>query len=413
MKYFSFKIFSILICLGFCSTIKAQLNPVAEFNFNDCGVSDATGNYADGSITGNIDCECGVGENSNALFLSGSQDSIIMDPDLKDIFRNDFSISFYFRAETGATRKFPIISISGNCDDKRDSTLAIVYLPLSDEISLNFRKNTLEGVEFRTDLDPDLCWQHILFTKQSSLYSLYINGEFIGLEEFVPEIIMAPDYVFNIGTSDCVGSGMNDDQYMRGRIDELKIFDRAISTEAEISLLREFPDQIISQDTTIFQGDSYQIRSGFTCANAITWSPTTGVMGPNDREPTIAPGQTTLYQVSYNHGSCVSRDQIQIFVISEDEVDCSNLLLPTAFTPNGDAVNDVYAISNAFVVDAIDRFEIFDRWGLKLFETTNKDEAWDGRFRGTIMPPGTYVYKIEYTCKEQNFRNTGSFNLLR
>jgi len=177
--------------------------------------------------------------------------------------------------------------------------------------------------------------------------------------------------------------------------------------------MNEYPDQLISQDTTIFFGDSYDINAGFTCANTVTWSPQVGVTGPNDLEPTISPSSTTFYEVTYDHGNCISRDELNIFVISPEDVDCSNLLLPTAFSPNGDALNDEYFISNAFVVDAIDRFEIYDRWGLKLFETTDKNEAWDGRFRGKMMPPATYVYKIEYTCKDESFRNTGSFNLLR
>lgn len=407
----SLLVFSLVVFSAFA--LEAQLIPVAEFNFDDCTASDATGNYLAGEIKNNLDCECGVGMNSNSLFFSGTPDTLTLDPALKDIFESDFSLSFYFRPEPGASRRFPIISISGACDEYRDSSFVVRYLPLTEEMIISFQKNTLEGVEFRRTIDEEKCWQHVLFTREGISYSLYLNGEFLGQIDFVPELVLRDDYVFNIGYSECIGPLANDDQHMLGRIDEIKLFDRAITTEAEINELRDFPDQIISQDTTIFLGDSYATEVGFSCANAISWTPTTGVMDPNDRNPILMPTETTLYEVTFDHGNCQSSDQIEVFVISSDDVDCERVLLPTAFTPNSDGINDTYFISNAFVLESIDRFEIYDRWGLKIFETVNKDEAWDGRYNGTIMPPSTYVYKIEYTCKGESYRNTGSFNLMR
>ncbi|MBX9449100.1 MAG: gliding motility-associated C-terminal domain-containing protein [Taibaiella sp.] len=41
------------------------------------------------------------------------------------------------------------------------------------------------------------------------------------------------------------------------------------------------------------------------------------------------------------------------------------------------------------------RFEVYDRWGVKVFETSDIEEGWDGRYDGKTQPMGVYVYIIE------------------
>lgn len=117
--------------------------------------------------------------------------------------------------------------------------------------------------------------------------------------------------------------------------------------------------------------------------------------------------------MEFVHDNCVTTDSIRIFVLQDDDIDCDNLLLPTAFTPNGDNINDDYGISNTFIINDLQRYEIYDRWGLKIFESADKNEKWDGAFRDQNLMPGTYVYKIEYECRGDNFQKTGSFNLIK
>ena len=75
-------------------------------------------------------------------------------------------------------------------------------------------------------------------------------------------------------------------------------------------------------------------------------------------------------------------------------VDCG-LWIPTAFTPNGDGLND------EFLVHApadINRYEctIYDRTRGLLFRTQNIHQGWDGTFNGKQLPLGTYFYVITY-----------------
>jgi len=68
--------------------------------------------------------------------------------------------------------------------------------------------------------------------------------------------------------------------------------------------------------------------------------------------------------------------------------------VPDAFTPSGDHKNDVFKpITNNVIRDNY-LFQIYNRWGEEVFETTNLDAAWDGTFNGINCTNGVYIYKI-------------------
>jgi gliding motility-associated-like protein len=88
------------------------------------------------------------------------------------------------------------------------------------------------------------------------------------------------------------------------------------------------------------------------------------------------------------------------------------LYVPTAFTPNGDNLNDVFKISG----NAVNSFllEVYDRWGQLMFRTNNIDIGWDGTTRGTPSPQGAYIYRIEVSDVENKMKKyTGSVTLIR
>jgi gliding motility-associated-like protein len=65
---------------------------------------------------------------------------------------------------------------------------------------------------------------------------------------------------------------------------------------------------------------------------------------------------------------------------------------PDAFTPNSDALNDVFNINTTKVKSF--EMEIFDRWGESVYITKNVWKPWDGTFNGTALEQGVYAYKI-------------------
>ena len=94
-------------------------------------------------------------------------------------------------------------------------------------------------------------------------------------------------------------------------------------------------------------------------------------------------------------------------------MECENLLLPNAFTPNGDLLNDRYGISNLFLIQSMEYFEIYDRWGAKMWETNQKNDTWDGAFKGNAVNAGMYMYKVKYTCRDQEYVKVDNFSVLR
>ncbi len=92
----------------------------------------------------------------------------------------------------------------------------------------------------------------------------------------------------------------------------------------------------------------------------------------------------------------------------------SKLYTPTAFTPNGDGLNDeFYAIAPGMKTFLL---QIFDKWGNKVFESEDPNERWTGKKNnsGEIAPPGMYGYHITARGVDgKRFRQSGSFSLMR
>jgi len=82
--------------------------------------------------------------------------------------------------------------------------------------------------------------------------------------------------------------------------------------------------------------------------------------------------------------------------------------IPTAFSPNGDGLNDTFFPK--FNTPTFYTMEIFNTWGEKIFASTGaENHGWDGFFRGQISPASNYLYQLTYTTLEGEviFRSGG------
>jgi gliding motility-associated-like protein len=89
------------------------------------------------------------------------------------------------------------------------------------------------------------------------------------------------------------------------------------------------------------------------------------------------------------------------------------VLLPNAFTPDGDGLNDEFkAIGQP---DKLTSFsmKIFNRWGQMVFETKDVTQGWDGTYQGKPSPSGTYVYRLDYSISSRSFDTSGTVILVR
>ena len=77
-------------------------------------------------------------------------------------------------------------------------------------------------------------------------------------------------------------------------------------------------------------------------------------------------------------------------------VDNCYIAVPTAFTPNGDGVNDYLYPMNAYKATQL-LFRVFNRNGQLVFETRDWTKKWDGTFRGNPQTSNVYVWELSYT----------------
>lgn len=90
----------------------------------------------------------------------------------------------------------------------------------------------------------------------------------------------------------------------------------------------------------------------------------------------------------------------------------SDLYLPSAFTPNGDNLNDEFGVVGPEVSNFV--FRIFNRWGELVFYTTDQAGSWNGVFKGMPAPQGTYSYFVEgVDAGGRLIKKSGNFVLLK
>ena len=94
----------------------------------------------------------------------------------------------------------------------------------------------------------------------------------------------------------------------------------------------------------------------------------------------------------------------------EDE--CGNLFVPNAFSPNGDEVNDILYVSNDCIKEIV--FRIYDRWGRKVFESTDIKQGWDGRFESRKMNSAVFAYYLQATLRNgEKKTKEGNISLIK
>ncbi|MBK6945828.1 MAG: gliding motility-associated C-terminal domain-containing protein [Flavobacteriales bacterium] len=105
----------------------------------------------------------------------------------------------------------------------------------------------------------------------------------------------------------------------------------------------------------------------------------------------LSPGTYTVILTATDQG-CTSFSSIQITVLPPFVGD-SYLFVPNVFTPNGDAVNNVFQMQSVGITSL--NMQIYNRWGEMVHEITNPAQVWDSRSKtGERVPDGTYFYVI-------------------
>lgn len=173
----------------------------------------------------------------------------------------------------------------------------------------------------------------------------------------------------------------------------------------------------LGQDISLNQGDVFILNPNHS-PNVITykWYPIEGLSCTDCSSPEIKATRNITYflEVSDQNG-CTSLDSITIRV---NEIK-SDIYVPSVFSPNGDNINDFWMPVLSDTQGKILSLSIYDRWGNKVFECTNKTDntiqcGWNGMFDGKKCLPGVYVYYVYWKDPNGIFKNiAGDLTLLR
>jgi len=182
-----------------------------------------------------------------------------------------------------------------------------------------------------------------------------------------------------------------------------------IFLENELKADFVMPEFVCPRDTVSFVDKSIgQITSW-------SWS-----LGDGRRSLIQSPTQQT-------YSPPVRNQELNIELVVTNQLGCSDTLnkkmmlisncfidVPSAFSPNGDNLNDYLYPLNAYKARNL-LFRVYNVYGQKLFEARKRGEKWDGTFKGKMQSGGTYIWTLEYihTDTGQQFRSKGTTLLIR
>ena len=168
---------------------------------------------------------------------------------------------------------------------------------------------------------------------------------------------------------------------------------------------------LTASEQEIHIGESSLLQALVSSENEISWiewEPLYLIENPQSFTNKVSPLESTVFKIYIedNYG-CSAEDYIYILVIEAPEI-----YIPNIFTPNADDKNDRFYVLGKNGVDKIRTFEVFDRWGNRVFaeydiQPGDYSKGWDGNYRGQAMNPGVYVYHLTVLSKNGKLIHMG------
>lgn len=156
------------------------------------------------------------------------------------------------------------------------------------------------------------------------------------------------------------------------------------------------PPENSSWPTLLFKSQLEDLTiSGFNGFSSYKWTPSLYLDCDTCATPTTTTPDTITYIVEIvdDFGCTIVH---RVFIDISEKCNIDNIVFPNGFSPNGDGVNDKFALIFDVLCGAMD-ITIYNRWGNIVYQTTEWDNSWDGRSNnGEILPQGTYFYDIRF-----------------
>ena len=176
------------------------------------------------------------------------------------------------------------------------------------------------------------------------------------------------------------------------------------------------PNNILRGDQSILQVKPNAVF------DSLKWTPSNSIACSTCDSTGASPQISTMYKVQVFYSMFDFPCQIEDSFYLKVDLACTidSLKIPSAFTPNGDNINNEFYVKSRLLNNVI-AMDIYNRWGNRVFNVSNVApnnplNGWNGKLNnaGEDLPPGMYVYNISATCLNgQTLNFQGEINLIR
>ncbi|TAH06807.1 MAG: hypothetical protein EAZ13_08125 [Sphingobacteriia bacterium] len=176
-------------------------------------------------------------------------------------------------------------------------------------------------------------------------------------------------------------------------------------TVSKTIIVHPYPKLILGPKINVLEGGTAAIKPQYIYGSDLSylWTPPTYLNNPIDSIPKTSPLSDITYRLNLTGiGGCTVTDTIFIKLLLAP-------LVPNAFSPNGDGINDRWRIQYLESYPGA-TVQVFNRYGQVVFSSFEYSVNWDGKLNGKPLPIGTYYYIVD----PKNGRNkiTGSVTII-
>ena len=172
---------------------------------------------------------------------------------------------------------------------------------------------------------------------------------------------------------------------------------------------------VVNTDSVILSttGSEITLNTYSNQINNFSWSPDSELSCSNCPDPSwTVLGNEVFYVTITNTFGCSVSDSIivQIQNICTPE----SIFIPNAFSPDNDGHNDILYVRSG-IVQNIEVFQIYNRWGQLIFESNDMQKGWDGQFKQKPLAPDVYGYFVVFSCpfNGEKILKKGNVTILR
>jgi len=169
----------------------------------------------------------------------------------------------------------------------------------------------------------------------------------------------------------------------------------------------ESPTVDLGEDVSFASGQTVQLNATGDF-ESFEWINPIGLSDISITDPIYDLHESTIQIIEVlGENGCTNTDSIKLKFLG-----CV-VNMPNAFSPNEDGINDTFGplyFDNTLVIN---NFDIYNRYGERIFETSGNKINWDGTFKNQNLPIGVYSYFLSFTCDNKTQQQKGNLTLVR